>query len=111
MKISIVLAAALALVFVSAASAQDHRSNTRTNICKSGFCADVTQETITSRNQRFTAVRLHSWPSSTHRNLRCQDGRQVEGSSIRCTGRSVLVQACKKPLIGRSKCGSWVSFS
>jgi len=111
MKISFVLAAALAFVFVSAASAQDHKSNTRTNICKSGFCADVTEETITSRNQRFTSVRLHSWPSSTHRNLRCQDGRQVQASSIRCTGHSVLVQACKKPLIGRSKCGAWISFS
>jgi|SRR5215475_6739030 len=110
MKISIILAAALTVVFGSAASAQDHKSNTRTNICKNGFCADVTEEIVISRNQRFTSVRLHAWPSSTHRNLRCQDGRQVEGSSIRCTGRSVLVQACKKPLIGRSKCGSWVSF-
>lgn len=108
-RLVILIGAALLVVEIATASART-LSNTRTNVCRSGFCADVTTETRDSPQAVFTSVRLRAWPRSTHRNLRCADGRQVQGGSIRCSGRAVSVQACTKPTIGRSRCSSWVAF-
>ena len=104
-------AVALSLVWLAAGSARAEKSSTRTNVCISGFCADVSA-VIRGRN-RYTQIVLRSWPRSDHRNLRCPDGYQIKTDHVQeriCLGRYIMVQACTKPTFGTSRCGAWVTF-
>jgi hypothetical protein len=74
--------------------------------CINGFCAEITNH----RSHNIT-IRLTSWPSSTHRNLRATNGYQVEGDQGTFAGDSVSVQACNRGFLGKSSCTAWVSFN
>ena len=95
---------------MSGAMAQSTKS-TRTNVCKAGFCADVTTEKTTRPPQIFTTVWLRSTPGGDRLNMRCPNGQQVEGrGELMCAGRQVSVQSCRKSMFGSSRCGPWVVF-
>lgn len=111
MKLRVVLIVAFGMcAIVEAAEARTLRS-TRTNVCSGGFCADVTRIIDEGRNQRGVSIVLKSWPRSEFRNLRCQNGAQWRGVGGTCfPSHTVSVQACTSPVIGRSRCSSWVVF-
>jgi hypothetical protein len=94
----------------SGALAQSTKS-TRTNVCKAGFCADVTTEKSTNPQQIFTTVSLRSAPDGDRLNMRCPNGQQNENIwYLMCAGRQISVQVCRKSMFGRSVCGPWVVF-
>ena len=91
------------------AMAQSTKS-TRTNVCKAGFCGDVTTEKSTRPQQVFTTLVLRSAPDGDRLNLRCPNGQQVWAWTLMCAGRQVSAQVCRKSMFGRSRCDPWVVF-
>lgn len=90
--------------------ARQQRS-THTDVCIGQFCADVTRIKYSGNPQQvFIEVVVRRSPASDFVNMRCENGHQVRNLVIFCPGRSVAVQACSKPVIGRSRCGAWVIY-
>lgn len=117
MKLAVASMVAATALFCGAALAAT-TSSTRTNVCHKSFCGNVTVEHNTSPPAVFTTLTITSWPrfkavdpGHAFVQLRCANGSQVKGTSIRCPGRGAIgVQRCWKHNIGPSNCHAWVSF-
>ena len=79
--------------------------------CRGGFCVHVGTWNI--RGVINSELTVHSRPANaSHINLRCGNGKQIEGTFLRCGGEYVLAQACNRGgVFSKSKCSQWHRFS